>query len=60
MEVSGQLHAPGALLPGKGPPVSIGQEAGWAPKQVWTLWRRENPLTHAGIDININNTEKYN
>jgi hypothetical protein len=25
-----------ALDPGKGPPVSTGQEAGWAPKSVWT------------------------
>jgi hypothetical protein len=24
------------LLPGKGPPVHIGQEAGWAPEPVWT------------------------
>jgi hypothetical protein len=25
-----------ALPPEKGPPVSIGQEAGWAPEPVWT------------------------
>jgi hypothetical protein len=25
-----------ALTPGKGPPVPIGQEAGWAPESVWT------------------------
>jgi hypothetical protein len=36
MEVNGQLHAPSALLPGKEPLVSIGQEAGWAPEPVWT------------------------
>jgi hypothetical protein len=37
MGVSGQSHAPAALLPpGKGPPVPIGQEAGWAPEPVWT------------------------
>jgi hypothetical protein len=29
MEVSGQLHSPAALLPGKESPVPIGQEAGW-------------------------------
>jgi hypothetical protein len=30
MGVSGQRHSPAALLPpGKGPPVPIGQEAGW-------------------------------
>jgi hypothetical protein len=35
--VSGQRHAPAALLPpGKGPPVPTGQEAGWAPEPVWT------------------------
>jgi hypothetical protein len=39
--VSGPLHAPTALLPGKEPPVLIGQEARWAPGAVWTLWRRE-------------------
>jgi hypothetical protein len=31
MGVSGQRHAPG-----KGPSVPIVQEAGWAPKPVWT------------------------
>jgi hypothetical protein len=37
MEVSGERHAPAALLPpGKGPPVPIVQEAGWAPKPVST------------------------
>jgi len=35
--VTGQRHAPGrALPPGKGPPVPIVQEAGWAPEPVWT------------------------
>jgi hypothetical protein len=38
MEVSGQLHAPAALPPGKGPLVPIGQEAGWAPEPFWTRW----------------------
>jgi hypothetical protein len=32
MEVSGQLHAPAALPPGKEPLVSIGYEAGWTPR----------------------------
>jgi hypothetical protein len=33
MGVSGQRHAPASLLPpGKGPPVPIVQEAGWAPE----------------------------
>jgi hypothetical protein len=34
--VSGQSHPGHALSPGKGPPVPIVQEAGWAPEPVWT------------------------
>jgi hypothetical protein len=34
MEMSGQLHAPAALLPGKEPLVPIGWEGGWAPESV--------------------------
>jgi hypothetical protein len=40
MGVSGQRHAPAALIP----PVPIGQEAGWAPEPVWTQGYRKNPL----------------
>jgi hypothetical protein len=40
--VSGQLHVPTALPPGKGAPVPIGQEVGWTPETVWTISRREN------------------
>jgi hypothetical protein len=37
MGVSGQDHVPAALYPpGKGPPVPIVQETGWAPEPVWT------------------------
>jgi hypothetical protein len=36
MEVSGQLHAPAALLLGKDPLVPVGFEAGWAPEPFWT------------------------
>jgi hypothetical protein len=43
MEVSGQLHAPAALFPGR-TPVSIAKEAGWAPQPVWTFRRREISL----------------
>jgi hypothetical protein len=32
VEVSGQPHAPADLRPEKEPPVSIGQEIGWAPR----------------------------
>jgi hypothetical protein len=30
------------------PPVPIGQEAGWAPEPVWTLWSREKSFDSAG------------
>jgi hypothetical protein len=33
-----------ALLPGKGPPLPIVQEAGWAPEPVWTWRLEENPF----------------
>jgi hypothetical protein len=41
MEVSGQLHAPAALPPGKETLVPTGQEAGWAPEPFWTRWCRD-------------------
>jgi hypothetical protein len=41
MEVSGQLDASAALLPMKGPPTHIRQEAGWVPDPVWTVLIRE-------------------
>jgi hypothetical protein len=41
MEMSGQLHSPAALFPGKESMVPIGQEAGWTPEPVWTRWWRE-------------------
>jgi hypothetical protein len=39
-----------ALPPGKGPPVPIVQEAGWAPEPVWTQRLEENPLPLPGIE----------
>jgi hypothetical protein len=36
MGVSGQRHAPAALLPGKKKPISIVQKAGWTLGPVWT------------------------
>jgi hypothetical protein len=49
MGVNGQHHAPAALLPpGKGPPVPIGQEAGWAPEPVWTQRIEEKSFAPAG------------
>jgi hypothetical protein len=50
MGVSGQRHAPAALLPpGKGPTVPIVQEAGWAPEPVWTQRLEEKSFAPAGI-----------
>jgi hypothetical protein len=37
-----------ALPPGKEPPVSIVQEAGWAPEPVWTQKLEENPPASVG------------
>jgi hypothetical protein len=49
MGVSGQRHAPAALLPpGKGPPVPIVQEAGWAPEPVRTQRIEEKSFAPAG------------
>jgi hypothetical protein len=42
MKVSGQLHAPAALLPGKEPPIPMGEEAVWAPEPILMLLRRKN------------------
>jgi hypothetical protein len=48
MGVSGQLHAPAALFaPGKGPPVPIVQETGWAPEPVWTQRLEEKSFAPA-------------
>jgi hypothetical protein len=52
--VSGQRHAPAALLPpGKGPPVPIVQEAGWAPEPVWALRLEEKSFAPAGDQTSI-------
>jgi hypothetical protein len=49
MGVSGQHHAPAALYPpGKGPPVPIVQEAGWAPEPVRTQRLEEKSFAPAG------------
>jgi hypothetical protein len=44
MGVSGQRHAPAALLP----PVPTVQEAGWAPEPVWTQRLEEKSFVPAG------------
>jgi len=44
MEMSGQLHAPAALSPGKEALLPIGYEAGWAPELGWS-WRRKEKFS---------------
>jgi hypothetical protein len=44
MWVTGQLHPPATLPPGKELPVPIGQEVRWSPDPVWTLWSIEKCL----------------
>jgi hypothetical protein len=49
--VSDQRYAPAALVsPGKGPPVPIVQEAGWAPEPVWTQRLEEKSFAPPGIE----------
>jgi hypothetical protein len=51
MEVSGELHTPAAMTPGK--IVLIRQEAGWAPKTTQTRWRREKRVPLLGIEFRL-------
>jgi hypothetical protein len=53
MEMSGQLHAPAALLPGKEPLVLIGWEAAWAAVLVLTLWSIGRSLDLVGNRIAV-------
>jgi hypothetical protein len=48
MEVSGQLHAPAALLQGEEPSVPIGYEARWPLEPVWTTWREDKSFPYWG------------
>lgn len=48
MEVSGQ-HLTLPFYPKERNSTLIEQEAGWTPKQVWTIWIREKFLAPAGI-----------
>ena len=51
MEVSGQHHAPAALLPGKEPRYLLGIR--WSPGPVWTFRTIEKSLSTAGIGREI-------
>jgi hypothetical protein len=50
MELSGQLHAPAALPPGKEPVIRIGYEVGWTPEPVWTTWGSKNSYPHRDLN----------
>jgi hypothetical protein len=45
MEVSGEFHAPIALVPRKQPHIPIGEETSWIPDPVWML-RKEKICFH--------------
>jgi hypothetical protein len=47
MKVSAQIHALAVLPPQKEFPVPMKYDGGWAPESVWTLRRRDKPLTLA-------------
>jgi hypothetical protein len=49
-----------ALPPGKGPPVPIVQEAGWAPEPVWTQMLEEKSFAPAGDRTPIARIYYYN
>jgi hypothetical protein len=39
--VSGELHAPATLSPGKESTVSTEEKTGWAPEPLWSLWWKD-------------------
>jgi hypothetical protein len=48
-----------ALPPGKGLPLPIGQEAGWAPELVWTNRLEEKSFASAGDRTSIQISNKH-
>jgi hypothetical protein len=55
--VGGERSAsgPGRFTPEEEPQVPIVQEAGWAPEQVWTIWRSQNscPYRESNSDPSV-------
>ena len=49
MDVSGQYHAPTALIPVEKAPIST--EAGWATEPVWKFWRKEKSLQAHAVTV---------
>jgi hypothetical protein len=47
MEVSGQLHVPAALSPGKEPLLALGEETGWAPEPICEEKNFEPQIIHS-------------
>jgi hypothetical protein len=47
MKVRGDFLATAAVSLGKQHAIPIGQDTGWAPESVWTLWNREKFLIPA-------------
>jgi hypothetical protein len=56
MEVSGQLHAPGALPPGTEFAVPVGYEVEWSSETFWTRWGREIFIALSGNRIPVVHT----
>jgi hypothetical protein len=50
MDVCGQPHATATSPAGKEPLIPTGKEAGWAPKPVWTQWRKKKSLPLPGLE----------
>jgi hypothetical protein len=50
LEISDQLHALAALLPGKETTIPIGYEAGWAPEAVWKTWKEEKSYLYRELN----------
>lgn len=50
MEISDHVHAPAALSLEKETLLPFGENAGWTPEPLWTLWGKENPCPIRGYN----------
>jgi len=53
MKVSGQLHAPSALLSEKNPPVFKEQQKEWGRSRYGSFWKEIKILRQLGIELRI-------